>query len=162
MTYNYAILRWFVIFISSIVTSFIIQTKGLFAALWFADVSGLSFVILAIFIILTMFVGVLTSRLTSNAPGSIIYDENISYVKGCWYGTELLMALGMMGTLIGFSIMLGPALIGLDPSNLVLAKAAIFKMGAGMSTAVLTTLVGLITSQLVKLQLINLETSIAD
>jgi hypothetical protein len=72
------------------------------------------------------------------------------------------MAIGMMGTLIGFSIMLGPALIGLDPSNLLLAKAGIFKMAAGMSTAVLTTLVGLVTSQILKLQLINLEISIRD
>lgn len=159
---NSVILRWFVILFSSIVAAGIIQFKGLFAALWIADISGLSFIILAIFTIMTIFVGVLTYRLTNSIPGSYYYDESIRYVSGCWYASELLMALGMMGTLIGFSIMLGPALAGLDPSNLVLAKAAIFKMAGGMSTAVLTTLAGLITSQVLKLQLINLDIAISE
>jgi hypothetical protein len=157
---NFVMLRWFVILFSAIAAAGIVNFKGLFAALWIADISGLSFLILAIFTIMTLFVGVLTHRLTTSLPGSYVYEENIRYVKGCWYASELLMAIGMMGTLIGFTIMLGPALAGLDPSNLVLAKAAIFKMAGGMSTAVLTTLVGLITSQLLKLQLINLDVAI--
>lgn len=162
MRVNYAVLRWFVIFLSSLVTVGLLQSKGLFSALWIADISGLSFVILAVYAILTMFVGVLTHRLTTNDPGSDTFERNIPFLNGCWYGSELLMAIGMMGTLIGFTLMLGPALSGLDPTNLLLAKEAIFKMANGMSTAVLTTLVGLITSQLIKLQLISLETGLDD
>jgi hypothetical protein len=157
---NFAILRWLVIFLSSAVTSAFIQYKGLFVALWVADLSGISFVALAIYTILTCFIGVLTYRLTLNAPDSDVFRNNIPYLHGCWYASELLMAFGMMGTLIGFTLMLGPALAGLDPSNVAMSTAAIFKMANGMSTAVLTTLVGLITSQLIKLQLINVETAI--
>lgn len=161
MKVNFSILRWFVVFLTSIVVSGLIQHKGLFAALWVADLSGISFVILGIYGILTVFIGVLTYRLTTNEEDSDTFKQNIMYLNGCWYGSELLMALGMIGTLVGFTLMLGPALEGLDPTNLVGSKEAIFKMAAGMSTAVLTTLVGLITSQLVKIQLINIETSIA-
>jgi hypothetical protein len=157
---NFAILRWLIIFLSSIVTSAFIQHKGLFAALWVADLSGISFIILAIYTILTVFIGVLTSRLTLHEHNSEIFRDNVPYLNGCWYASELLMALGMIGTLIGFTLMLGPALAGLDPSNVAMSTAAIFKMAGGMSTAVLTTLVGLITSQLVKLQLISIETDI--
>jgi hypothetical protein len=159
---NIVMLRWFVIFLSSLVSMGVIQGKGLFAALWIADLSGLSFITMILYLILTGFVGVLTHRLTNNEPGSKIYNENVIYMQPCWYGSELLMALGMMGTLIGFTMMLGPALVGLDPSNIVTAKSAIVNMAGGMSTAVLTTLVGLITSQLVKLQLINLDTSLPE
>lgn len=162
MLLNFSILRWLVIFLTSLVVSGFIQHKGLFSALWVADLSGISFIILGIYAILTVFIGVLTYRLTLNRADSEIFKNNLPYLNGCWYGSELLMALGMIGTLIGFSLMLGPALAGLDPSNMVMAKEAIFKMAAGMSTAVLTTLVGLITSQLIKLQLINIETTIAN
>jgi hypothetical protein len=162
MLVNYSILRWFIIFLTSIVASGFIQNKGLFSALWVADLSGISFVILGIYAILTVFIGVLTYRLTTTESDSEIYQNNIVYLNSCWYASELLMALGMIGTLVGFTLMLGPALAGLDPANIVASKAAIFKMAAGMSTAVLTTLVGLITSQLVKIQLINIETTIAN
>lgn len=159
---NIVMLRWFLMFFSSLVSMAIIQKKGLFVALWVADLSGISFITLTLFLVLTTFIGVLTHRLTNNEPGSKIYDENVVYMQPCWYGSELLMALGMMGTLIGFTLMLGPALAGFDPTNIMLAKAAIVNMAGGMSTAVLTTLVGLITSQLVKLQLINLDTSLTE
>jgi hypothetical protein len=161
MLVNFSILRWFIVFLTSVVASGFIQHKGLFSALWIADLSGISFVILGIYAILTVFIGVLTYRLTTTDSNDV-FRENVVYLNGCWYASELLMALGMIGTLIGFTLMLGPALAGLDPANIVAAKAAIFKMAGGMSTAVLTTLVGLITSQLVKIQLINIETTIAN
>jgi hypothetical protein len=160
MMVNFAILRWLVVFVASIITAAFIQHKGLFAALWVADMSGISFVILSIYLVLTVYMGVLTRRLTLNDPSSDIFKNNIPYLHGCWYASELLMALGMMGTLIGFTLMLGPALAGLDATNLAISTAAIFKMAAGMGTAVLTTLVGLIASQLVKIQIINIETTI--
>ena len=160
MIVNFAILRWFVVFLASIVAMGMLHHKSLFAALWVADLSGLSFVIIALYVILMIFIGVLTYRLTLNDFDSEVFQNNIPYLNGCWFASELLMALGMMGTLIGFSLMLGPALAGLDPTNMVIAKDAIFKMAGGMSTAILTTLAGLVTSQLVKIQIINIETVI--
>jgi len=155
---NFATLRWFVFFIASCLIASFIQYKGLFAALWQVDSSGISFAIIAIYFMLSLYIGVLTRRLTSNHVNSDIFKTNLPYLNSCWYASELLMALGMMGTLIGFTLMLGPALAGLDPANTSLATAAILKMASGMSTAILTTLTGLITSQLTKIQIINIET----
>lgn len=159
---NFVMLRWLVIFCSVITTMGIMHFKGLFAALWLADISGLSFLTMGVFLLITSFIGVITHRLTNNEQGSAIFNENLKYKDGCWYGSELLMAFGMMGTLIGFTVMLGPAITAIDPSNLTAAKTAIFSMAGGMSTAVLATLVGLVTSQLVKLQLISIEMSLQE
>ena len=159
---NYTTLRWWVIACGLILSAAFIQYKGLFVALWFADPSGLSFVTLSLFVILTVCTGILTNRLSNSNPGDISFNQDIKYLQALWYASELLMALGMMGTLVGFIKMLGPALAGLDPGNLVAAKSGILGMASGMSVSVTNTLVGLVSSQLVKIQLINLETSISD
>ena len=159
---NYTTLRWWVIACALTVAAAIIQYKGLFSALWFADPSGLSFVTISIFFMLTIATGILTKRLSGSQPGTPVFDENIAYLQALWYASELLMALGMMGTLIGFIKMLGPALAGLDPANLVAAKSSILGMASGMSISVMNTLVGLVASQLIKLQLVNIEVSLPD
>ena len=157
---NFAILRWFVLFVASCLTAAFVQYKGLFVALWMADSTGISFLILTIYFVLSLYMGILTRRLVLNDINSDIFKSNVPYLNGCWYASELLMALGMIGTLIGFSLMLGPALVGLDPTNAALTTAAILKMATGMSTAILTTLAGIVTSQLIKMQIINIETVI--
>ena len=159
---NYTTLRWWVMACSLMVAAAIIQYKGLFVALWFADPSGLSFVTLSLFAILTVCTGILTNRLSNDTPGTITFDKDIRYLQALWYASELLMALGMMGTLIGFIKMLGPALAGLDPGNVLAAKSGILGMAGGMSISVTNTLVGLVTSQLIKLQLINIETTLPE
>ena len=156
------LLRWFVIFFSIITTMGIMHFKSLFAALWVADISGLSFLTIGVFLLITSFIGVITYKLSKYNKGDPEFNENMKYIDGCWYASELLMAFGMMGTLIGFTVMLGPAITAIDPSNISAAKTAIFSMAGGMSTAVLATLAGLITSQLVKLQLINIEMSLPE
>lgn len=162
MITNYTMLRWWAMACSMLVSAAVIQYKGLFKALWFADPTGLSFVALGIFVILTGFAGVLTYRISNNFPDSEIYKNSIRYLPACWYASELLMAIGMMGTLIGFMMMLGPALAGFDLAGIASAKTGIFGMATGMSTAVSVTLIGLLTSHLMKLQLINLEVSLPD
>jgi flagellar motor component MotA len=75
----------------------------------------------------------------------------------CWWVSEFLMALGMMGTLIGFIIVLA-AIAGLAITSGG-AAAGIFGTLGGVGTAISVTLSGLITSQLIKLQLVNIQIS---
>jgi len=65
------------------------------------------------------------------------------------------MSLGMIGTVTGFIFMLVATFNNLDPSNIDSMKDAISNMATGMSTALLTTLAGLLGSLAVKLQLVN-------
>ena len=74
-----------------------------------------------------------------------------------WFFAEACMTVGMIGTVIGFLIMLSGAFGQLDPSNVTLMKQVIGEMATGLSTALITTLNGLIASLFVKLQIIIVE-----
>ena len=158
---NFTMLRWWAMFCSMLTACGILQYKGLFAALWVADPSGISAITLAVFMMLTGFIGVLTYRLSTGIPGTPEYNKSLAHLQSCWYASELLMALGMVGTLIGFVLMLGTAaaLIG---GGAATASAGIFAMASKMSLAVVATLTGLITSHLTKIQITNIETSLPD
>jgi len=74
-----------------------------------------------------------------------------------WFISDALLSLGMIGTLIGFLIVLGQAFTDIDPSNIESMTNAISVLASGMSTALITTLTGLSFSLWLKLQLVILE-----
>jgi hypothetical protein len=68
-----------------------------------------------------------------------------------WFVSDVLLSLGLLGTVIGFIAMLAP--IGhLDGGDEVALKAALTAMSGGMAIALYTTLVGLIGALWLKLQ----------
>lgn len=156
-----ALIKWWFIFWSCIVGSLFVQYNGLFQALWYADHVKLSFVIIAIFVTMTMFVGVLTRRLSKLRNAAV---ENIkAHLPMCWFSTEAMNALGMIGTVAGFLIMLSGAFGGeIDPGNIESMKRLISSAAIGLSTSACATLVGLLCSTLGKLQLVILERAIGD
>lgn len=70
-----------------------------------------------------------------------------------WFVADGMLSLGMVGTLIGFMLILGQVFVSVDINNQATVVAAIENLAVGMSTALVTTLVGLICSLWVKLQL---------
>jgi flagellar motor component MotA len=71
-----------------------------------------------------------------------------------WFIAESCMAIGMMGTVLGFILMLGSSNLGsIDPSDVEGMKTVIGHLASGMSTALLTTLTGLIVSVSLRTQL---------
>ena len=74
-----------------------------------------------------------------------------------WFMSDAVLSLGMIGTLVGFLMVLGQAFLDVDPSNIESMTNAIELLAVGMSTALVTTLVGLSTSLWLKLQLVILE-----
>ena len=74
-----------------------------------------------------------------------------------WFITEACLALGMIGTVTGFLLMLNGAFIEIDLSNPTTIQNSLIKMALGMSTALYTTLTGLICSLALKIQLVNVE-----
>lgn len=73
-----------------------------------------------------------------------------------WFITGLLVKLGLLGTVIGFVLMLQPlaTLESFDIANIQLVLA---NMTTGMSVALNTTLLGLITSMLLSFQYLLLD-----
>jgi hypothetical protein len=70
--------------------------------------------------------------------------------------SDSLMKLGLLGTIIGFIIMLAP-IAGLDVSDKSVLKSSMGVMSDGMAVAMYTTLGGLVGSILLKLQYYMLD-----
>jgi MotA/TolQ/ExbB proton channel family len=70
--------------------------------------------------------------------------------------SDTLMKLGLLGTIIGFIIMLAP-IAGLDAADKVAMKSSMGLMSDGMAVAMYTTLAGLVGSILVRIQYYMLD-----
>lgn len=108
------------------------------------DLTKLSFLIILIWIV------------TSFVIGYKSFNNSNDYSK-TWFISDACMTLGMIGTVIGFMLMLGSSFENIDPANTAQTKQVISYMAQGMSTALLTTLIGLIASLFLKIQLIVAE-----
>ena len=72
------------------------------------------------------------------------------------FASDTLMKLGLLGTIVGFIIMLAP-IAGLDASDKVGMRASMGVMSDGMAVAMYTTLAGLVGSILIKIQYYMLD-----
>ena len=77
-----------------------------------------------------------------------------------WFIAESCLVLGLVGTVCGFILMLGTAFVDIDVSNIDSMQKALTQMSIGMSAALYTTLMGLLSSLVIKLQLVNVERTI--
>ena len=150
-----AFLRWWLMFCLLGIGTYATHQFGLFSALNEADASKLSFVILGIFVIFTLYIGTLTQRVMKDRVPSE------SQSNTCWFFAESMTTLGMIGTVIGFLMMLGLAFANLNVTEVASVQEAIKMMALGMSTALVTTLVGMTGGWLLKLQMLNLENGVA-
>ena len=72
------------------------------------------------------------------------------------FASDTLMKLGLLGTIIGFIIMLAP-IATLDATDKVAMKSSMGLMSDGMAVAMYTTLAGLVGSILVRIQYYMLD-----
>ena len=85
------------------------------------------------------------------------YAKKLSYG---WMAADISLKLGILGTVIGFILMLQPIseLNNTSPEEL---KVALSSMSSGMAVALFTTLTGLVSSILIRLQFQLTSSSIA-
>ena len=76
------------------------------------------------------------------------------------FASDALMKLGLLGTIIGFILMLAP-IAGLDAADRASVKSSMGLMSDGMAVAMYTTLSGLIGSVLVQTQYYLLDEATA-
>lgn len=148
-------LRWWLFFCLSILVATVSYYFGFFNELYNKDATKLSFAIIAIYVVSSMYVGMLTNNQRTGKNYS-------SGLNVSWFISEVLLSLGMIGTVAGFILMLGESFGSIDTANADSLKEALSSMALGMSTALYTTLVGLILSQALKIQLVNLESGEED
>ena len=141
----------------------IVATIGLLAfdvhnTLWVQDKTKLSFFILTIFYGMTIHCGYeswLLSKL-ANKELDEIKNVDIRHETG-WFASDVLLTMGLIGTVAGFILMLAGAFSGINISDVSSVQQALANMAVGMSTALYTTLTGLITSTLLKFQYFRLQ-----
>ena len=90
---------------------------------------------------------------------SILEDELANRHALGYMIVDILLKLGLTGTVIGFILMLLPIgeIKDFDPQ---IIQQLLSKMSGGMAVALYTTLTGLVTSTLLKLQYFLLDTSL--
>ena len=148
-----SVLKWWLIFCITLLGMCICVYFNIHKDLYAADVTRLSFFIISIFICTSVWIGSKTYKVGIGQD----YDQKCDVG---WFISESCLALGMVGTVTGFLIMLGTAFANVDVSNAVTLQQALSDMATGMSTALWTTLVGLVSSLIIKVQLVNLEVAL--
>ena len=148
MNISRSFLLWWVQTVAICFASFFIYTFAWFEALYDSDQTKISFLIITVFIIASVTVGYLSYK------KSINFDKLSNYV---WFSSETMVTLGLIGTVAGFLLMLSSAFDNLDVKNVENVQEVITDMSLGMSTALCTTLVGLVCSVLTKIQMVILE-----
>lgn len=81
--------------------------------------------------------------------------ELVRFQEIGWFASEACLNIGMIGTVIGFIMML-VGFTDVDTSSVEKIQDLLGSMSGGMSTALYTTLVGLICSQALKIECFNL------
>ena len=154
---NSILLRWWLLCCTQFALVTVAYHFGFFHHLYREDTTRIGFFILGILLLTTLWVGKKTYSLKKNWEGA---DEAIKEFSSGWFIAESCLVLGLIGTVTGFILMLGTAFTELDVTNITSVQGALVKMSLGMSTALYTTLVGLISSLAIKIQLVTIERQI--
>lgn len=156
MNKAHALLRWWLVQSTTFLAALYCYYLGLFDMLWTMDISKISFIIIALYLLVSGLIGTMTRRATNDYETHRKFIE--TYVPVCEKLASKMQDLGLIGTVIGFMVLLGPTFAGFNVSNAAETQKIIAVMAIGMSTALTTTLVGLVGAVLTRLQLLNLDT----
>jgi len=143
----------------------VFTTSGGWKELYENDATKLSFVIAAMFLGMSKWCGYKTWLLSRfiNRGNREEDDHMIKQVENTmeagWFTSDLCLTIGMAGTVIGFIMMLS-GFTKLDVSDVNTVQGLIKNLGIGMSTALYSTLTGLICSALLKIQYFNLSQAV--
>jgi len=151
-------LEWWWFFCTACLTTTVLASFDIFEVLWNADKTKISFLILALFTVVSLFCGYEAWKLNKVKIQNSDPDQDLKrrYETG-WFSSEICLTLGLIGTVSGFILMLVGAFAELNISDPDSVQESLMNMSLGMSTALYTTLVGLITSVILKVQFFRLE-----
>jgi hypothetical protein len=143
MIINSTFIKWLTITVPTFVGALICGKYGLYEHVYQFDKSFLSFTIIGLFIATSLYIGKMSFNLQRKG------------IELCWLISEQCLTLGMIGTVIGFLMMLGD--MNILTSDVEAISRFLAKFSIGFGTALYTTIVGLICSSLLKLQLFNIS-----
>lgn len=156
-------LKWW-LFISLIAAGFALgYYENIFHLIWNSDVTKLSFLIIGLFWTTSLWCGIQTWKASYLYDYGIGTRSDISSIKRAadigWFFSDLSLSIGMMGTVIGFILMLS-GFGGIEIGDVESVQDLFRELSVGMSTALYTTLAGLVCGSLLKIQFFNLDHTI--
>ena len=140
-------LYWFLVVCCTAFLAAIAQHYGFWHAMDAKDDTKIGWIICGITVIATLATGREALRGT----------RSVDAMNRLWFISDAMVTLGMIGTVAGFLIMMGDGFTGLDAKDPAAIQKTIQTVGAGMGTVLVTTLMGLIASVLLKIQLVIID-----
>ena len=131
---------WLLICLTSLFI-YLMYDFGLLIPFYAKDVTMLTYFITILFVTTSCSIGY------KNLVQSKSYDIE-------WFISDIVLTLGMIGTIVGFILMLSGTFDTLQIANVESVRLLIASMSKGLYTALNTTLAGLISSVVLKAQLI--------
>ena len=146
-----AFTKWWILFTAILFTCGMMEYFNWWLFMWESDKTKISVFILGMFSLATLVMGYLSFKGSNSDEMWERADRLENYVM---FAADTMITIGMVGTLVGFLMMLNTAFLGLDVNDIKNVQDAIADMAVGMSTALVTTLVGMICSTLTRLQIL--------
>ena len=138
-------LYWWLIVCVVGASSYITHTMGWLVPLYTNDITYITFLITVVTILTTASLGYKFKMSDANS------------VDVEWFVSDVVLTLGMLGTVIGFMIMLQGTFSSIEFNDVHSIRLALSSMSQGLFTALNTTLLGLVSSIILKVQLILYE-----
>ena len=121
--------------------SYLTHIMGWLVPLYTNDLTYITFLITAIAVLTTLSLGY-----KFKVPAAV--NVNVE-----WFVSDVVLTLGMLGTIIGFMIMLQGTFSSIEFNDTNSIRLALSSMSQGLFTALNTTLIGLVSSIVLKVQL---------
>src|SRR3990167_10462304 len=138
-------LKWWLLVVLMSVGFYFVYAYGLFNELWNKDFTKITLIILGGFLLTSLQCGIKTFRLSSSINKK--QWENVAEIEKelsiGYFACAIFVSLGLLGTLIGMVYSL-QGFATIDVSNLTTIQGLIPKLTMGVSTALYTTIVGVI------------------
>jgi len=154
------LLRWWLFLCVQGAVFAIANHFGFFQDLFDKDPTRIGFGILIILVVTSIWIGQKVYKLSRLDVTPPMKEELTNDLSIQWFIAESCLVLGLVGTVCGFILMLGTAFVDIDVSNIQSMQNALSLMSIGMSAALYTTLMGLLSSLVIKIQLVNVERAI--
>lgn len=153
-------LRWWLFFSLLQVGIFIAIQNNIHKLIWEADFTYLSWVILIVFGYACNSCGAQSWKLCKQKLKVGEFKKVKRAIDRLWFISDMLMSIGLVGTLVGFVYMLG-GFSQAEASDTQSIQVLLQTIGSAASTALYTTLTGLICSILLKIQCFTLSSHIS-
>lgn len=140
---------WWIVFVTSLVGFGFASQFGLIEQMWVLDISKISSFIISLYILFSIVCGWTAWHVNRKNIDRIISIE--------WFASNNFIRLGLIGTVIGFILAFSELIVPTGSFSISDIKSLIQVIAEGIAVAFITTLVGLICSTFLQIQIVVIE-----